>query len=123
MDYKIFDNVPKVKFYVNGDTLVYNADAFELAEGSMFDALIQQSPGVELKSGGDIVVNGRHVDALLLNSKDFFNKDRRLMLDDLLSYMVKKVKAYVRSNEQLHMAGLSDDGNKEFVMNVQLKKD
>jgi hypothetical protein len=113
----------KVKFYVNGDTLVYNADAFELAEGSMLDALIQQLPGVELKSGGDIEVNGKHVDALLLNGKDFFNKDRRLMLDNLPSYMVKKVKAYDRSNEQLRMAGLPDDGNKEFVMDVQLKKE
>ena len=113
----------KVKFYVNGDTLVYNADAFELAEGSMLDALIQQLPGVELKSGGDIVVNGNHVDALLLNGKDFFNKDRRLMLDNLPSYMVKKVKAYDRSNEQLRIAGLPDDGNKEFVMDVQLKKE
>lgn len=113
----------KVKFYVNGDTLVYNADAFELAEGSMLDALIQQLPGVELKSGGDIEVNGKHVDALLLNGKDFFNKDHRLMLDNLPSYMVKKVKAYDRSNEQLRMAGLPDDGNKEFVMDVQLKKE
>lgn len=113
----------KVKFYVNGDTLIYNADAFELAEGSMLDALIQQLPGVELKSGGDIKVNGKHVDALLLNGKDFFNKDHRLMLDNLPSYMVKKVKAYDRSNEQLRMAGLPDDGNKEFVMDVQLKKE
>lgn len=113
----------KVKFYVNGDTLVYNADAFELAEGSMLDALIQQLPSVELKSGGDIEVNGKHVDALLLNGKDFFNKDHRLMLDNLPSYMVKKVKAYDRSNEQLRMAGLPDDGNKEFVMDVQLKKE
>lgn len=113
----------KVKFYVNGDTLVYNADAFDLAEGSMLDALIQQLPGVELKSGGDIEVNGKHVDALLLNGKDFFNKDHRLMLDNLPSYMVKKVKAYDRSNEQMRMAGLPDDGNKEFVMDVQLKKE
>ncbi|MDE6109189.1 MAG: hypothetical protein K2F72_02755, partial [Muribaculaceae bacterium] len=27
----------KIKFYHKGDTLVYNADAFELAEGSMLD--------------------------------------------------------------------------------------
>lgn len=36
----------KVKFYHKGDTLVYNADAFVLAEGSMLDALIKQMPGV-----------------------------------------------------------------------------
>ena len=34
----------KIKFYNRGDTIVYNADAFELAEGSMLDALIEQLP-------------------------------------------------------------------------------
>lgn len=35
----------KIKFYNRGDTVVYNADAFELAEGSMLDALVSQLPG------------------------------------------------------------------------------
>ena len=39
----------KVKFYNKGDTLVYNADAFMLPEGSMLDALIKQLPGVEIR--------------------------------------------------------------------------
>ena len=34
----------KVKFYTKGDTLVYNADAFQLQEGSMLDALVAQLP-------------------------------------------------------------------------------
>jgi len=44
----------KVKFYNKNDTLVYNADAFQLAEGSMLDALVEQLPGVELKDEGQI---------------------------------------------------------------------
>ena len=39
----------KVKFYHKNDTLVYNADAFQLSEGSMLDALVKQLPGAELK--------------------------------------------------------------------------
>lgn len=46
----------KVMFYNKGDTVIYNADAFVLAEGSMLDALIRQMPGVELKDGGQIYV-------------------------------------------------------------------
>lgn len=34
----------KVKFFTKGDTLVYNADAFQLQDGSMLDALIAQLP-------------------------------------------------------------------------------
>lgn len=62
----------KVKFYNRGDTLVYNADAFNLAEGSMLDALIQQLPDVELKDNGNIYVNGKYVEELLLNGKHFW---------------------------------------------------
>ncbi len=63
----------KVMFYYKGDTLIYNADAFILAEGSMLDGLISQLPGVKLNRRGEITVNGKQVDALLLNGKDIFN--------------------------------------------------
>ena len=61
-----------VKFYNKGDTLVYNAGAFKLADGSMLDALIRQLPDVELKDDGRIYVRGQYVENLLLNGKDFF---------------------------------------------------
>lgn len=66
----------KVVFYQKGDTVVYNADALALSEGSMLDAIIRQLPGVEMREGGEIYVNGRYVEQLLLNGKDFFDKDR-----------------------------------------------
>ena len=73
----------KVMFYYKGDTVVYNADAFVLAEGSMLDALVKQLPGVELKSNGDIYHNGKLVKNLLLNGKDFFRSDRKALLENL----------------------------------------
>ena len=68
----------RVKFYYKGDTIIYNADAFILAEGSMLDALIGQLPGVELKRDGRIYHEGKFVDDLLLNGKQFFSNDRKL---------------------------------------------
>ena len=70
----------KIKFYSKGDTIVYNADEFNLPEGSMLDNLIKSMPGAELKDDGEITVNGRRVDALLLNGEDFFKGKRGLML-------------------------------------------
>lgn len=43
-----------------------NADAFQMAEGSMLDALIEQLPGVELKDDGRIFVNGKFIESLLI---------------------------------------------------------
>ena len=42
----------KVKMVMKGDTIVYNADAFNLAEGSMLDALVARLPGVKLTKDG-----------------------------------------------------------------------
>jgi hypothetical protein len=63
---------------MDGDTLVYNADAFQMAEGSMLDALIKKLPGVELEAGGVIKVNGRQVSSLLLNGNMLHPRQVRL---------------------------------------------
>lgn len=112
----------KVKFYHKGDTLVYNADAFQLAEGSMLDALIEQLPGVQLKDDGRIFVNGRFVESLLLNGRDFFKEDKDVMLKNLPAYAVKNVKVYAKESELSEMMGRKmDEGS--YVMDVHLKKE
>lgn len=111
----------KVKFYNKGDTLVYNADAFQLAEGSMLDALVKQLPGVELKSDGRIYVNGRFVESLLLNGKDFFKGDNTIMLENLPTYAVNTVKVYDKAGRLSEFLD-RDMNDKQLVMDVNLKK-
>ena len=113
----------KVQFYYKGDTLVFNADAFELAEGSMLDALVRQLPGVELKEGGRIYHNGKYVDALLLNGKDFFRGDHTIMLDNLPTYTVKTIEIYEKWGDQSEFLGQHVMGDNRYVMDVKLKKE
>ena len=111
----------KVKFYTKGDTLVYNADAFQLQEGSMLDALVAQLPGAELKPDGRIMVNGKFVESLLLNGRDFFKGDNTVLLDNLPAYMVHQVQVYTKESETSKLLGRKvDDG--QFVMDVKLKR-
>lgn len=112
----------KVMFYNKGDTIIYNADAFVLAEGSMLDALIRQMPGVELKDGGQIYVNGRYVENLLLNGKDFFKGNKQMMLDNLGAYTVKNIAVYERQDDMDRIMG-ADYGTKHLSMDVRLKKE
>ena len=112
----------KVKFYNRGDTIVYNADAFQLAEGSMLDALIEQLPGVTLDDNGVIKVNGRTVESLILNGKDFFNGNKELMLKNIGSYMVKNVEVYDKAGFRSEIAG-TDIGDGRYVMDVKLKRE
>ena len=55
----------KIKMVMRGDTLVYDASALNLSEGSMLDALIRQMPGTTLDNGVT-KVNGRAVSSLCL---------------------------------------------------------
>jgi len=112
----------KIKMVVRGDTLVYNANAFKLSEGSMLDALIKQLPGAELTKDGVIKVNGRTVSSLLLDGKDFFKGDAKTALENLPAYTVDKVKVYDKAGDQSRLMG-QNMGDQEYVLDVNLKKE
>ena len=112
----------RVKIAYRGDTIVYNASAFNLPEGSMLDGLIRQMPGAELKDNGDIYINGRKVDYLMLNGKDFFKGQNKVMLDNLPYFTVKELKVYDKSTKQSERIG-HDVEQKDYVMDVQLKRE
>ncbi|MEG1729021.1 MAG: hypothetical protein RR280_05695 [Bacteroidaceae bacterium] len=107
----------RIKIYNRGDTVIYNADAFNLADGSMLDALIRQMPGAVLTSDGRITLNGKQIESLLLNGKDFFSGDNNVMLNNLPSYMVDRIKIYENKN-----TSLGNLGSKSLTMDVNLKK-
>ena len=112
----------KVKMAYRGDTIIYDASAFNLPEGSMLDGLIKQLPGAELKSNGDIYINGEKVDYLTLNGKDFFKGNNQVVLDNLPYYTVQNLKAYHKSTKKSQLKG-RDYEKREFVMDVNLKRE
>ncbi len=114
----------KLLMVMKGDTVVYNADAFQLAEGSMLDQLIAMLPGVKLDKGGVITVNGRKVSSLLVNGEEFFRGNPKVALDNLPAYMVDKVKVYERMDDRLRALGFdkSEVGKQPLVMDVNLKR-
>ena len=112
----------KVKFYNKGDTIVYDADAFQLAEGSMLDALISQLPGAKIDENGRITVNGEFVETLLLNGKDFLNSDHSLMLENIPAYTVKAVEVYKGHTTDEKMK-FDQSTPSHLTMDVKLKKE
>ena len=109
----------RVQMVMKGDTVVYDARAFQTAEGSMLEELIEQLPGVRLDDNGRITLNGKFVSSLLLNGKDFFRGDPTVALRNLPAYIVDKVKGYERTPR-----GLSSRSEvRETVLDVQLKRE
>lgn len=112
----------RIKMAYRGDTLVFDASAFKLPDGSMLDALVRQMPGVKLDDNGVITVNGRKVDYLMLNGKDFFKGDNKVLLDNLPYYTVNNIKVYDRTTDKSRFIG-KDMEQKEYVMDVNLKRE
>ncbi len=113
----------RLKFYTNGDTLVYDATAFQMAEGSMLDALIKKLPGVELKDGGEIYVNGKKVSELQLNGRELLDQDRELFMENLPAYMIKNIGVHEQTPREYVGTPLEDQVEKETVMNVKMKRE
>ncbi len=115
----------KIKMVVKGDTVEYDADAFNVAEGSMLDKLIEAMPGMELRSNGEIYHNGQKVESLLVNGKDFFSGDPKLALENLPAYTVKKVQVYRKDADQAYLIkdSLRREEMKSLVIDVKLKKE
>lgn len=112
----------KIKMVMHGDTIVYNADAFNLAQGSMLDALVSRLPGAQLTKDGQIFLNGQHIQSLLINGRDFFSGNPKMALENLPSYTVNKIKVYEREGSASHLMQ-RNMGDQSLVMDVKLKKE
>ncbi|HCN53477.1 MAG TPA: hypothetical protein DIS88_06640 [Prevotella sp.] len=114
----------KVKMVMHGDTLIYNADAFQLEDGSLLDKLIKQLPGTKLENDGRIYVNGEFVSSLLIDGKDFFSGDANMALRNLPAYLVKNVKVYHKAADYAYLQQRDSIEKKgdPLVMDVNLKK-
>lgn len=107
----------KVKMVMKGDTLVYDATAFRLSEGSMLDELIRTLPGTNLSESGQITVNGKFVSELLVNGRNFFKGDPTVALANLPAYTVSKINVYDKKENP------ADVSEEHIVMDVALKRE
>ena len=112
-------NVPKM--VIKDDTVVYNADAFRVPEGSVIEALVEALPGAKIDDDGKISINGKDVKRFKLDGRDFMTGNNDAVMKNLPSYVIDKVKAYDEKSDQSRLTGI-DDGNDDFVLEFTTKR-
>lgn len=110
------------KMQVSGDSLVYNASAYRVPEGSTLEALIKLLPGAQVDENGKITINGKEVTKILLNGKEFFLNDMETAMKNIPTDMIEKIKSYERKSDLARITGI-DDGEEETVLDLAVKKD
>ena len=106
---------------VKKDTLVYNPDAFRTPEGSPIEELIKRMPGAEVDEDGNITVNGKAIQKILIDGKEFMLGDVETALKNLPVSIIQNVKFYDQQSDQARITGI-EDGEKETVIDFTIKK-
>ena len=112
-------NLPKMM--VRDDTVVYNADAYRVPEGSVIEALVEALPGAKIDDDGKITINGKNVKKFKMDGRDFMTGNNDAVMKNLPSYVVDQVKAYEEKSDLAKATGL-DDGNDDFVLEFVTKR-
>lgn len=118
---EILVKASKLKFYFSNDTLVYNAETFATQYGFVLNDLLRKMPGISMGPNYEIYSNGRKVDELLLNGKDFFNDDRESLIENLPAYMIKNIKVYEHVDSLELLKSL--DKQPPLALDIKLKRE
>ena len=106
---------------MHNDTLEFNAASFTTRDGATVEDLVKKLPGVLVDSEGNITANGRPVNKVRVDGKDFFGGDPRIALRNLTSDMIEKVQ--ITEDREEDPLRLKADDEVSQIINLKLKKD
>ena len=106
---------------VKGDTLVYNADSFNTGTERKLEDVLENLPGVEINDDGQVEVEGKVVNKLMVNGKDFFDGDTKLATKNIPSNAVDKVQVLRNYSEVSQLSGVTNNQD-NVALNIKLKE-
>jgi len=112
--------VVKMPIVVRGDTLIYNADSFKNGTERKLEDIIDKLPGVEINETGQIEVEGKVVNKLMVNGKDFFDGDTKIGTKNIPSNAVDKIQVLRNYSEVGQLRSVRNNQD-NFAINIKLK--
>lgn len=106
---------------VRGDTLIYNADSFNTGTERKLGDVLENLPGVQINEDGQIEVEGKVVNKLMVNGKDFFDGDTKLATENIPSNAVSKVQVLRNYAEVGQLSGVRNNQD-NVALNIKLKE-
>ncbi len=106
---------------IKGDTIVYNADSFKSGTERKLEDVLKKLPGVEVNADGEVEVEGKKVQKLMVEGKDFFDGDTKLGVKNIPADAIDKVQVLRNYNEVGALRGL-ENNEENVAMNIKLKK-
>ncbi|MGC1205661.1 MAG: TonB-dependent receptor, partial [Flavobacteriaceae bacterium] len=106
---------------IKGDTLIYNADSFRTGTERNLEDDLKNLPGVEINEDGQIEVEGKVVNKLMVNGKDFFDGDTKLATKNIPSNAVDKIQVLRNYSEVGQLSSVTNNQD-NVALNIKLKE-
>ncbi|MES2773436.1 MAG: TonB-dependent receptor [Bacteroidota bacterium] len=106
---------------IKKDTIEFNATAFKTLPNALVEDLLKKLPGVQVDRDGNIMVNGKPVNRILVDGKSFFGDDPKMATRNLPANVIEKVQV-MDDKEELLRNGDDNLNNVGKVVNITLKK-
>ncbi|MDT0621646.1 carboxypeptidase-like regulatory domain-containing protein [Croceitalea vernalis] len=106
---------------IKGDTISYNADSFQNGSERKLEDVLEKLPGVEINEDGQVEVEGKVVNKLMVNGKDFFDGDTKLATKNIPSKAVDKIQVLRNYSEVGQLSGVTNNQD-NFALNIKLKE-
>ncbi len=106
---------------IKKDTIEFNAAAFKTLPNALVEDLLKKLPGVQVDRDGNIMVNGKPVNRILVDGKNFFGDDPKMATRNLPANVIDKVQV-MDDKEELLRNGDDNINNVGKVVNITLKK-
>jgi hypothetical protein len=106
---------------IKGDTLIYNADSFKNGSERKLEDVLEKLPGVEINENGQVEVEGKVVNKLMVNGKDFFDGDTKLATKNIPSNAVDKIQV-LRNYAEVGQLSSVRNNQDNVALNIKLKK-
>lgn len=107
---------------IKKDTLQFNAASFKTGADANVETLLKKLPGVIVDKDGNITVNGKTVNKILVNGKEFFGSDLTIATKNLPKEIIDKIQVVDTKTKDQAFTG--EDGDKENkTINITIKED
>jgi len=106
---------------VRKDTIEFNAASFKTLPTALVEDMLKKLPGVQVDAEGNITVNGKKVNRIMVDGKEFFGSDPKMATRNLPANIIDKIQVTEDKDEK----ELNPDraaGDIGQVINLKLKK-
>jgi hypothetical protein len=106
---------------ISGDTISYKTDEFTTGTERKLGDVLEALPGFEIDDNGDIKVQGKRVDKVLVDGKEFFDGNSKMATENIPADAVDRIQLLRNYSDISPLRGLSND--QSLAINVTLAAD